>query len=473
MSESTDISVLLVDDEPAWLHGLSLALERSGITRISCCNDSREVMPLLQQERFDLVLLDITMPHIGGETLLQQIVADFPQIQVIILTGINQVELSVRCIKAGAFDFFIKTVEQQQLLASIQRAVKMLRLQQENQQLNRCFLNQELKQPAVFSEIISCDPQILAICKYLEAVAPGPNPILICGESGTGKELFARAVHLLGTPDGPWVPLNVAGLDDNVFSDTLFGHVRGAFTGAEQARAGMIESAAAGTLFLDEIGDLSLASQVKLLRLLQEGEYLPLGSDRPRASRARIVLATNRDLPREIEAGRFRRDLFYRLNSHQVQLPPLRQRLNDLPLLIDHLLQKQACQLGKSVPDYPRELTTLLGTYHFPGNIRELEGLVSNALSTHDKGTLSLRSFRAALEPTAPDRQHVNSVEKLTFCDILPTLEEAGQLLVAEALRRAKGNQSLAATLLGITRPALSKRLKKYQTENSGHPKGV
>jgi DNA-binding NtrC family response regulator len=471
MSDFTGISVLLIDDEAAWLHGLSLALERSsGISRITSCNDSRQVMQLLQTTDIDLILLDITMPHISGDELLPLIVEAHPELPVIILTGINQIELSVRCMKLGAFDFFVKSVEQQQLFTSIQRAIKMLALQRENRQLNQHFLNAELEQPEHFSKICSCDPQLLTICKYLEAVAPGPNPILIIGESGTGKELFARAVHTIGRPNGPWIALNAAGLDDNVFADTLFGHLRGAFTGAEQNRAGMIESAADGTLFLDEIGDLSPASQIKLLRLLQEGEYLPLGADRPRKSQARIVLATNADLQQRLAAGTFRRDLYYRLAAHQVKLPPLRKRSNDLPLLIKHLLEKLAAQLGKPAPDYPAELPILLGTYHFPGNIRELEGMLANALSTHQKGTLSMASFRETIGPltdSTGETGRQESQKKLLFSETLPSLEEAGELLVTEAMERSQGNQTIAAGLLGISRPALSKRLKKYRANNS------
>lgn len=465
MTDLSDYSVLLVDDEAAWLHGLSLALERSvGMTNITSCSDSRQVLATLQEYRFDLLILDITMPYMTGEELLPLIVERYPEIPVIVLSGINQVDLSVRCMQLGAFDFFVKTVEQQQLIAGIQRAVKMLRLQQENRQLNRHFLSTQLNQPEVFSEIISRDPQILSIFKYLEAVATGPHPVLILGESGTGKELFAQAVHNIGRPDGPWVALNVAGLDDNVFSDTLFGHVRGAFTGAENARAGMIESAADGTLFLDEIGDLNPASQVKLLRLLQEGEYLPLGADRPRKSQARIVLATNVDLQQEIEQGNFRRDLFYRLAAHQVALPPLRQRRDDIPLLIEHLLSKLSADLGKPMPDYPAELAVLLGTYHFPGNIRELEGMLANALGTHQKGTLSLTSLRELIGSPVQSTTGLNPQERtLHFPDTLPSLEEAGRQLVEEAMRRSQGNQTIAAALLGISRPGLSKRLKKYQ----------
>ncbi len=476
MENFAKYSVLLVDDEPAWLNGLALALERStGITEPLCCSDSRHVMSLLKENRVDLILLDITMPYLTGEELLPQIVASYPEIPVIILTGINQIDLSVRCMQHGAFDFFVKTVEQQQLVAGIMRAFKMLQLEQENRQLNRHFSTNELQHPEAFTEIISQDPQVLSICKYLEAVATGPHPILILGESGTGKELFARAAHKLSRPDAPWVAVNVAGLDDNVFSDTLFGHVRGAFTGAEQARAGMIESAAGGTLFLDEIGALSQSSQVKLLRLLQEGEYLPLGADQPRKSQARVILATNADLQQQIAAGQFRKDLYYRLSTHQITLPPLRLR-QDLPQLLHHLLQKLSAELGKPAPDYPAELAVLLGTYHFPGNIRELEGMLANALGIHQKGTLSTSSFRNAIglkNTTATAIEVTKTQAKLRFSEALPTLEEAGQLLVEEALKRAQGNQTIAASLLGISRPALSKRLKKYQSADFAPVKGA
>jgi DNA-binding NtrC family response regulator len=465
MSRLQDLSVLLVDDEPAWIHGLAIALERSmGIKSIYSCNDSREVLPLLGEKQIDLMLLDITMPHITGDELLPQILAAHPDLPVIILTGINQVELSVRCMKLGAFDFFVKNIEQGQLLAGITRAFKMLSLQQENRQLNDSFQRPQLKQPEAFSEIVSAAPQILSLCRYLEAVAPGPHPVLISGESGTGKELFARAVHRLSRPTGPWIALNVAGLDDNVFSDTLFGHLRGAFTGADRVRPGMVEAAAGGTLFLDEIGDLSPGSQVKLLRLLQEGEYLPLGADKPRRAEIRVVVATNCALESAMNKGSFRRDLFYRLAAHRVELPPLRERAEDIPLLLDYLLAKEAAQLGIKTPAYPRELPLLLTTYAFPGNIRELAAMISDALGTHVKGTLSMRTFRALIQPRVDSLGPLKQQRTVSFGDQLPTLQEVGELLVAEALERAAGNQTLAASMLGISRPALSKRLKKSQS---------
>lgn len=468
MNTLQHLSVLLVDDETAWLNGLSVALERSiGIRDIRTCQDSRQVLDLLAERRADLVLLDITMPHLSGDELLPQIVEKYPELPVIILTGINQIELSVRCMKLGAFDFFVKNIHQEQLLAGIKRAFKMLQLQRENRQLNHSFQHDQLKNPTVFKDIISCDAKLLELCRYLEAVAPGPHPILISGESGTGKELFARAVHQLSHPQAPWVAINVAGLDDNVFSDSLFGHLRGAFTGAERARAGLVESAAGGTLFLDEIGDLSLASQIKLLRLLQEEEYLPLGADKPHKANVRIVVATNCRLDEEMNAGHFRRDLYYRLAAHRIELPPLRERRADLPLLLDNLLQIEAKKLGCPVPAYPKELPILLGTYKFPGNIRELGAMVADALGTHRGGTLSMQAFKTAIGRHKILPQKTEGHPLLRFDEQLPTLQQAGELLVNEAMKRCAGNQTQAASLLGISRPALSKRLKK-QTDKNG-----
>lgn len=465
MKEFPDFSVLLIDDDPSWLRGLSVALERSvGVARIHTCSDSRKAMTMLALQPTNLVLLDITMPHLTGDELLPQIVASYPELPVIVLTGINQIAMSVRCMKLGAFDYFVKSVEQDQLLAAIRRAFKMLQLQQENRQLNNSFQHQSLKNPDIFADIVSSDSRMITLCRYLEAVAPGPHPVLISGESGTGKELFARAAHRLRHPEAPWVALNVAGLDDNVFSDTLFGHLRGAFTGADRVRPGMVETARGGTLFLDEIGDLSLASQIKLLRLLQEGEYLPLGADKPRQADIRVVVATNSTLEAAVESGQFRRDLYYRLAAHRLELPPLRERKGDIALLLNHLLEREAQELGCKIPTYPPELPKLLATYAFPGNVRELAAMVADALGTHEGGTLSMRAFRAAISQDARKNLAENSEQKLIFGATLPFLSEAGELLVAEAMERAAGNQTIAASLLGISRPALNKRLKKSPT---------
>lgn len=323
-----------------------------------------------------------------------------PDISVIIISGLNQVESAVKCLQQGAFDYFVKTTEEGRLIEGIKRAIRMQEMHRENKALGQRILNNSLESPEVFDPIISRSNQMRSVFQYLESVAPSNQPLLICGESGTGKELLAKAAHQLSNRSGPLVSVNVAGLDDNVFADTLFGHQRGAFTGAERSRPGLIEEAADGTLFLDEIGDLSMASQVKLLRLLQEGEYYPLGSDRPKRIRARVIVATHQELQQRQTEGSFRRDLYYRLCTHQIQIPPLRQRKEDLPLLLDHFLAQAAAELDKPVPAYPPELPLLLSNYHFPGNIRELRALIFDAVSRHRSHLLSMEVFRQVIGKT-------------------------------------------------------------------------
>lgn len=460
-------AVLLVDDEPSFLRSLSLTLKRSGgIDNILCCQDSRQVMDMLAREDVGLVLLDLTMPHLSGEKLLPMIVEEYPEVGVIVISGLNQVETAVDCIRHGAFDYFVKTVETDRLVKGVARAIQMLVLQRENQEMRRHILYDKLEQPEAFADIITRNKAMRSVFQYLEAVSRSNQPILITGESGVGKELFARAAHALSNCSGPLVSVNVAGLDDNVFADTLFGHSRGAFTGANEARKGMIEEAVEGTLFLDEIGDLSSASQVKLLRLLQEGEYFPLGSDKPKRLQARIVIATHQNLAAKHAAGQFRKDLFYRLRTHHVHIPPLRERKEDLPLLLNHFLELAADELGKKMPSVPRELYVLLANYPFPGNIRELRAMVYDAMSVHQEMMLSMKVFKRAmdqkLERETPAMGEETSGENVFKPSAqLPALHEVADLLVAEAMKRAEGNQSIACRLLGISQPALSKRLKK------------
>jgi two-component system, NtrC family, nitrogen regulation response regulator GlnG len=351
-------------------------------------------------------------------------------------------------------------------VSSVKRALENRTLRAEVLSLKERLLADTPHQQEAFAEIITQSQAMFAIFRYLEAIAPSPQPVLITGETGTGKELVARALHRLSARPGELVAVNVAGLDDTMFSDTLFGHTRGAFTGAERPRDGLITSTADGTLFLDEIGDLSVASQVKLLRLLQDGTYYPLGADRPRQSRARIVVATNYDIAQRVSAELFRKDLYYRLRAHHIQIPPLRARREDIPLLINHVLEKAAQALHKPAPTPPLALHRLLQTYAFPGNVRELEAMVFDAVARHQGGLLSLQSFKAAIgagPPTAEDGAEPATLMSLStlFPDRLPTLSEAQAALIAEALRRAEGNQGLAAGMLGLSRQALNKRLTR------------
>jgi DNA-binding NtrC family response regulator len=351
-------------------------------------------------------------------------------------------------------------------VTSVRKALEMRSLTSELSTLKQYLFTDRLDHPETFGAIVTGNKNMRAIFQYLEVVSPTRQPIMITGETGCGKELIARAVHELSGATGEYVALNAAGLDDNMFSDTLFGHRKGAFTGAEQARDGLITRAAGGTLFLDEIGDLNEMSQIKLLRLLQEQEYYPVGSDFIKKSDARIVLATNRDLLERIRQGKFRNDLYYRLCGHRVHLPPLRERQDDIPLLLNHFLGLAANCLGKRKPTPPPELATLLTLYPFPGNVRELEAMVFDAVLRHGGGILSMDSFRSVigderLSAQADTVAEASGGSALTgIFGHFPTIDEVEEYMIREAMRRAQGNQGLASKILGMGRQTLNKRLK-------------
>ncbi|MBA7476876.1 MAG: response regulator [Spirochaeta sp.] len=453
--------VLIIDDEEHILESLRVDLSSNGITNIICVKDSRRVLEILAKQEIWVILLDLTMPYISGEELFSIIRQDYPDLPIIIITGNTEVSTAVECMKMGAFDYLVKAVESSKLIAAVSGAIKIQELKHEIINLKKHLVSNEFEHPEVFSEIVTDNNRMRSILLYVEAIAKTAQVVLITGETGTGKELIARSIHSLSGRHGEYVVANVAGFDDNMFADTLFGHRKGAFTGADHALRGLIERAAGGTLFLDEIGDLSPLSQVKLLRLLEANEYFPLGSDVPRISAARIIASTNKDLAVEIEKGGFRKDLLYRLNTHKVYIPPLRERIDDLPILIDSFLRESAGELGKAQPTPPPELYILLETYHFPGNIRELKSMIFDAVSKHKSGKLSLEVFKTAIGkdrvPTAKSRNE----PPVSFSDKLPTMKEVNELLIAEAMRRAKGNLSITAGLLGMTRQALSKRLSR------------
>lgn len=321
-------------------------------------------------------------------------------------------------------------------------------------------IDDELENEDAFSHIITRSKKMRAIFHYIEAVARSRKPILITGETGTGKELLARAVHAASGLSGPHVAVNIAGLDDNMFSDTLFGHKKGAYTGADKDRSGLVVKAEGGTLLLDEIGDLSESSQVKLLRLLEERIYYPIGSDVPEKSNACIIACSNHNIEGLVAKGKFRKDLYFRLKIHHIHIPPLRDRITDIPLLFEHFLKEASGSMEKKMPSMPDELITLLSTYHFPGNIRELQAMVYDAVAQNRTGRLSLDIFKGLMRQQGSEQ----AMEAGSIADILgrfPTLKDAETLLVSEALKRSSGNQGIAASLLGISRQALNQRLKK------------
>lgn len=466
-SKTITPAILLVDDEEELLFSSRLILRRAGFSNVLTQSDSRLVMGMLAEQPVALVLLDMTMPHLPGGELLKLIKAAHPEIAVVMLTAVNDLETAVACIQAGADDYLVKPVERERLAATVRNSYELACTRRQLDQLQRSLAEGKLGNESAFSGIVTVSQRMRNIFLYLESVAPSRQPVLITGETGTGKELVARSVHELSGRSGRFVAVNLAGLDDTIFSDTLFGHQRGAFTGAERAREGLIRQAAGGTLFLDEIGDLSLSSQVKLLRLLQEGEYLPLGSDTASKSDARIVAATHADLKERMENGSFRADLYYRLCAHQVALPPLRERREDIPLLVDHFIEKAAASLGKPRPLAPPELGRYLAAYLFPGNIRELEAMIHDAVARNSGRILELESFaeeiggKLTASPVA-----IDVTERCPVCPLrgkFPTLKESEDLLIAEALRLSGNNQRLAAAYLGISRQALNKRLSRSE----------
>lgn len=462
--------ILLVDDEESWLRNLRLHLARAGVTNTLPCTDPRAARDIVASRRIGLAIVDLIMPGMGGEELLHQLREEWPNLPVIILSGVEDLNTAVRCVKAGAFDYFVKTSDLESLVLAIRRAEEVAVLRRQADALRTRILDGTIEHPEYFEDIITNDAAMRALFRYIEATAPSPEPFLITGETGVGKELIARAVHKASEREGPLVSVNVAGLDDNVIADTLFGHSRGAYTGADAPREGLIRKATGGTLFLDEIGDLSVASQVKLLRLVQEREYYPLGADAPVRTNARIIVATQQSIADLSDAGKFRKDLLFRLRTYHVHVCPLRERMADLPLLLAHFVSDAAAALGKTRPSIPHDVIGYLSKYSFPGNIRELRAMVYDAVSVSNEPTLPLWPFQRRLSAVAEIEEAATAVAiggAVVFGEQLPTLKDCAALLVEEALRRANGNQGVAAHLLGITRQALNSRLRQRPSDDS------
>lgn len=455
--------ILLVDDEPNILKGLKNILRVEGINNVILCDDSRQVKKILEEGQVSLVLTDLRMPELDGMEVLSLVKENFPQIPVIILTGTVEVNIAVKCIKMGAEDYLLKPVNKDNLLNAVFQAMEKVEIDKENRGLKKYIFSDNGKCSDVFDSIITNNARMRSVFKYVEAVAESSKPVLITGETGTGKELLAKGLYSLSNRKGELVSINVAGLDDQMFSDTLFGHKKGAFTSADAEREGLIQKAKEGVILLDEIGDLSIASQVKLLRLIQEKEYMPLGSDTIKKADVKIIASTCVDLEKKVQKGEFRKDLFYRLNFHHVHIPPLRERIEDLHLLVDHFVKKAAKDLNKEITHVDEGIFILLGEYEFSGNVRELESMIFNAVSQCEDDTLSFKLFENyASGGKLSESDSDNQKEKYSVFapSNIPTIKEAVASLIDRALEETKGNQTQAAKLLGITQQALNKRLK-------------
>lgn len=460
-----DRCIVVVDDDINVLTSYRVALGSFDMENVVCCEDSRKALEVIEARQPDLVLLDLMMPHITGEELLDELSSRYPDIPIIITTGINEIKKAVECIHRGAFDYLVKPVDVDRLELSIRKALDVRMLREENRNLANRLLKGQLENPEVFSSMITRSSSMLSIFQYCEAIGRSTHPVLITGETGVGKELIAKALHDISGRKGRFVPVNMAGLDDQMVNDTLFGHKKGSFTGADSERKGLIEQAAGGSLFLDEIGDLKQASQVKLLRVLQEREFYPIGSDTPASTDTRFIFATHADLDKMQREGNFRQDLFYRLRIHHIHVPPLRERREDIQHLFEHFLEIAARELKKNTPHYPQELMNLLENHSFPGNVRELQSVVYEAVSRHTSKTLSTRVFREWINERRDSRGNAGNRDGeenwISTLEVLPTLKESNTTLVREAMRRTGNNQRAAAELLGISHQALNKRLKK------------
>lgn len=465
--------ILVVDDEEQFLYSISITFKAHGITNIQTCSRGDAARMHIMSMAYSVILLDINLPDCNGLELLEFVLERSPDTPVIMITALNQAHTAVDCIKKGAIDYLVKPLDTERLVACVKNALARKDLTCENEALKGYLLGNTLQRPDVFKKIVTGNKKMNALFQYIEAIAGTPFPVLITGETGVGKELIAQAIHDLSGRKGLFVPVNVGGIDDTTFSDTLFGHVKGAYTGADSVRQGIIERAANGTLFLDEIGDLTKVSQIKLLRVLQNRDYLPLGSDIAKLATVRLVVATNKDISELADPAVFRSDLYHRLRTHHIAIPPLRERMDDISLLVNYFLQEAADVLGKSKPDAPPELISLLSSYDFPGNVRELRALVFDTVAIEQSKMISLDVFRSRIPVSDSVKQRRAVVLSQScqapggFGDTLPTIKCATQALIAEALARSNGNQNAAAKLLGITPQALSRRLKHMNSKKT------
>jgi DNA-binding NtrC family response regulator len=464
--------VLFIDDDTDFLEQVRFVLLANRICDMVLLADSRQAMDELAKGGHAAVILDWVMPHLSGADLLPLITRQYPNLPVVIMTGTNDVDTVVSCMRQGAMDFITKPLDAARLISSLNNALRIAELSQQNQQLQGYLLGTPLADPDLFSSIITASERMQTIFKLIETISPSRFPVLITGETGVGKELIASAVHRASGVPGSFVPVNVAGLDAQMLDDTLFGHRKGAFTGASDAREGLIARAQGGTLVLDEIGDLAHESQVKLLRLLQEHQYYRIGSDVLQKSTARIIVASNRDFNALIAENRFRADLYHRLSCHKLHIPPLRERPEDIPLLVRHFAGIAARSVGRPVPDFSGELRLLLHNYPFPGNVRELINLVSSAVIANQSGILTPQDFPGLTMASpvvggATGGSASGQFRLHVLFPTFPTMDQVERLMLQEALKVTGGMKQAAAELLGISRQTL----RKWQTESDREEK--
>jgi two-component system response regulator HydG len=440
------VTVLVVDDEPSNIESLEKIFLRDGM-RVLSAPDARQALEVVRTHRVNVLLTDLMMPGTTGLELLRAVRQVAPDVEVVLMTAYGSVEAAVSAMREGAYDFVEKPLKRLSIIKSVRKAAEKQRLVAENESLK-----DEIKRLA-HRDIVGSSPALRRVVDVATQAAPSQATVLVLGETGTGKELLARYIHERSArARGPFVAVNCAAIPETILESELFGHERGAFTGATSRKEGRFAKATGGTLFLDEIGELSASVQVKLLRVLQEGEYEPLGGNTQKAD-VRIVAATNRDIVAEVGAGRFREDLYYRLNVIAIVSPPLRARREDIPLLVDHFLGKYCAKNGRARLQPTRGAIDRLMDYPWPGNVRELENVIERAVVLSRDETLSEADLPEHVSAAAP-----SASTQLAF-EIGTPLEEIELRVIRETLRRTRGDKSVAAQLLGISTRTIYRKL--------------
>jgi two-component system response regulator HydG len=448
--------LLIVDDDTAHLSMLETLLKSLSYA-IQCVKDGADAIRQVQETPYDLVLMDVRMANVGGMEALKEIKHFNPAVPVIIMTAYSSVDKAVEAMRLGADDYLTKPLNFEELKLSIERVTQHLQLALENTQLKEQLLGQ-----GDFSGIIGTSPAIREVIDTAKIAAPTDANILISGESGTGKELFAKAIHTNSKrKETSLISVNCAALSETLLESELFGHEKGAFTGADKPRDGLFISADKGTIFLDEIGEIPLSRQVKLLRVLQEKEIQKVGSDKVTDIDVRVIVATNKDLEKEVEAGNFRQDLFYRLNVINVKVPPLRDRADDIPLLAQKFLDRYTRENNKDIKGFTPMAMDALVKYGWPGNVRELENIIERAIILCLGQYISEKDLPAnVLKDYEPDNMIGHDLAGGG-----KTLNEIESIALVDTLRQTKGNKTEAAKILNITRTTLNNKLKRHNLD--------
>lgn len=447
--------VLLVDDEINMAKTQAKILQRKGYI-VETAGNGREALRLLDDAPFDVMITDLKMPVFDGMQLLRAMNVKERGCAVIVLTGHGTIESAVEAMRCGATDYLTKPCNPDELLLKVDKLLETKRLREEVEQLRR-----EVRAYKKFGELIGQSPAMRQMYLLIAAVSANKSTVLVTGESGTGKELVARTIHRQGPwADHPFVAINCGAMSETLLDSQLFGHRRGAFTGAIADHNGVFQTANGGTLFLDEIAEIPLALQVKFLRVIQEKEFTPLGASRPMKVDVRIIAATNRELEEEVRKGTFREDLFYRLNVVPLHLPPLRERREDIPLLIEHFIATFSTEYKVEPKKVGPEALEQLVRYPWPGNIRELQNVIERMFALSRSNEITLADLPG---PIAGFEE-----KPLTFQELaeLPTLEDMEKSLITAALRKSHGNKNEAARLLAIDRQRLYRKIEKYGLEH-------